>query len=257
MAVSGRNIVRYGGNTTCFDVEAAPRHRLIVDAGTGLRNLERNLDLSLPHEFTIVFSHFHLDHIVGLPMFKPLYDAKHRFTFCAVPRDGMGVSDLIHGAYRPPWWPITIHDAFASKVFREISGPFAVGGLTVTPTSLHHPQGGTGYRIDGTRRSIVVATDHEAGERRIDRRLIELASGADVLIHDGQYTPEEYPTKVGWGHSTWKTAAETAREAGVQRLVLTSHDPDRSDDGVDEQVRMARRVFPMTSGAFEGMTLKL
>ena len=257
MAVSGKQYLRYGGNTTCFGIDAAPKHHLIVDAGTGLRNFERSVDLSVPQEFSIVLSHFHLDHLIGLPLFKPLYDPKHRITFYGVPRDGMGVADLLHGAYRPPWWPITIHDALAATVFREVEGPFAVGGLSITPVGLHHPQGGTGYRIDGTRRSVVIATDHEAGEKRIDRRLVDATRGADVLIHDGQYTPAEYPTRAGFGHSTWQTAAETAREAGVQRLVLCSHDPDRTDDKIDEHVQEARRIFTMTAAAHEGMTIKL
>ncbi|MDX1691348.1 MAG: MBL fold metallo-hydrolase [Acidimicrobiia bacterium] len=257
MAVSGKRFQRYGGNTTCYSVEVAPRHLLVVDAGTGLRSLERTLDLDEPHEFDIVFSHVHLDHVIGLPLFGALYDGRHRLTFHGAPREGLRMTDLLHGAYRPPWWPITIHDAPATTLFRDVDGPFAVGPLTLTPIDLHHPQGSTGYRIDGARRSIVIATDHEAGERRIDRRLAEASRGAAVLVHDAQYTPDEYRDRRGYGHSTWETAAEAAVGAGVKRLVLTSHDPNRSDEAVDEIVQSARRIFPMTAGAHEGMTIPL
>jgi len=147
--------------------------------------------------------------------------------------------------------------AVALKAEELSAGAIDAWGLRVTPEGLHHPQGAMAYRIDGPERSIVIATDHEAGSAA-DADLLELARGADVLIHDSQYTPEEYASrKVGWGHSTWEDAAAVAEAAGVGQLVLTSHDPDRTDEEVDGIVTKARERFPNTEGAWEGLTLPL
>jgi ribonuclease BN (tRNA processing enzyme) len=127
----------------------------------------------------------------------------------------------------------------------------------ITPVEARHPQGCRGYRLDG-QKSVMIATDHEAGDDDVDARIAEAGRDADVLIHDGQYTTEEYRRdRRGWGHSTWATAVDAARNAGAARLVLTSHDPTRTDDQVDEIVKQARGVFPLTSGAHEGMTIPL
>jgi len=114
------------------------------------------------------------------------------------------------------------------------------------------------FRLEGHQRSIVIATDHEAGNTETDARLVALASGADVLIHDAQYTPEELrTTRKGWGHSSFESAVRTAQDAGVSQLVLTSHDPDRSDAEVDQLRGMARAMFPHTDAAYEGMTIPI
>jgi ribonuclease BN (tRNA processing enzyme) len=257
MAVSGARYQRYGGNTHSLDVEVEPGHRLVFDCGTGLRSLQDELGAEVPGELTIFLTHYHWDHIQGLPMFGPLDADSVDLVFYGPRWEGRGVAELLGDVVRPPWFPRSLERAAANISYREPTGPVRVGDLTVTPIPLRHPQGATGYRLEGSERVIVLAFDHEAGDDAVDRQLAEAAAGADVLFHDAQYLPEEGVARAGWGHSTFETAAECARAAGVRRLVLTSHDPERSDDDMDRMVRRARSCFPLTTAAHEGMTVPI
>ena len=237
--------------------EVEPDHHLVVDGGSGLRNLRARLG-SGPQRFTFVLTHYHWDHLQGLPMFPPLYDESSVVTFVGRGADADAVAGYLRGVLQPPWFPVAIDDSPADVRYRALDGDLEVGPVRVRHTPLQHPQSSTAYRLDGVASSIVVATDHEAGDGAVDAALIELASGADVLMHDGQYTPEEQATvRRGWGHSTWEQAAAAANASGVGRLVLTSHDPDRADDEIDDLVAAAAELFPATEAAFEGLTLPL
>jgi len=130
--------------------------------------------------------------------------------------EGMTVREAIDGALRPPWFPVPVCESPAKKTYTDLDGePFEVDGLQVTPIWLHHPQGVTGYRIQSGDRVLVIATDHEAGDAEADARLVEAARGANLLVHDAQYTDSQYSEHEGWGHSTWRQAIETAQQAGV------------------------------------------
>ena len=257
MCVSGEQYRRYGGNTTCFFAEVEPRHHLVVDAGTGIRSLQHDLTGEAPRRFSLFFTHYHWDHLQGLPAFLPLYDPAITIDIHAAAIDGRPPREIIRGVLQPPWWPVSIDEARATLRYHVLDGPVSVGDITVTHAALSHPQGVVGYRLEG-RRDVVVATDHESGDTAADGRLRDLARGAAVLIHDAQYTPEERRrSRRGWGHSDWEGATAAARSADVGRLVLTSHDPDRSDDQVDTIRGLARSRFPKTDAAFEGMTIPL
>ena len=256
--VSGAQYRRYGGSTTCLVTEAGPGHYLVVDCGAGVRALGDRLPQDSALEFTVFFTHYHWDHIEGLPTLEALNDARHRFTFYGPKWDGADVGEILDRVVRPPWFPVTMRERPAGVMYRELVSPMRVGRLTVLAVPLNHPQGSTGYRLEAGGRSVVIATDHEAGDPEVDARLAEVAEGVDVLIHDGQYTAEEYqgPRK-GWGHSTWEGAVAAAEACGAGRLVLTSHDPSRTDDQVDDIVRLARARFPLTAAAYPGMTIPL
>ncbi len=259
MPVSGSNTDRHGGHTLCIDIDTGDTSMVLIDAGTGIARLHREGAPEHVSDYHVFFTHYHWDHIQGLLFFRPLYEEENTFAFYGHGWNGMGSREAIEGALRPPWFPVSIQDTAAHKRYVTIDRTvFEIGSLRVTAAPLRHPQGVTSYRIDGPNRSVVVATDCERGDDEADDSLLQLATGADLLVHDAQYSPEEYEDHyVGWGHSTWAQAAQAAQEAGVRELILVSHDPARTDDEIDGLVELTRATFPNTKAAFEGMQIEL
>jgi ribonuclease BN (tRNA processing enzyme) len=235
-----------------------PDEPIIVDAGTGLA-FSAELVTGRPTHHHVLLTHFHLDHLLGLQTFRPFFGEEHRFTFYGFASDREQLREAIAGVFADPWFPIALRDVASHTEFVALDGrPFWLGPVLVNVARLHHPQGVTGFRLTHGRRSAVIATDHEAGQPGIDDRLVEFALGADVLIHDAQFTPEEHQALYdGWGHSTWKDAVRIAAEAGVGRLVLTSHDPFRTDDEIDQIVGLARHEFHDVEAAYEGLAIPM
>ena len=258
MPVSGTSTSRHGGRTTCFSVDLGGGELLIIDCGTGL-TLADDLQPTAPTLFHVFLTHYHLDHVIGLPMYRPLFSPGNTFVFHGPVPEGRTIEEAVAAPFAGTLFPVSLADAAAEKRFVTVGDdPVEIGALTVTPFPLRHPQGATGYRLDSGTRSVVIATDHETGDPTFDTRLIEVATGADVLIHDAQYTPDEYEARrIGWGHSTWSHAVDIAVAAGVRRLVLTSHDPFRSDGAVDAIVNDASSRFGDVVAAYEGMTIPL
>lgn len=257
--VSGPQYCRYGGATTCFEVSLGDDHRLLIDMGTGALRLHDDLPLDRPLRFSVFLTHLHWDHTQALPFFKPLYGPHNRFDFYGHPAGGLDMEEALDLVMRPPWFPVNFRSLPAQRRFHDLEErPVEIEGFHIIPDRLHHPDGVTAYRIERNGSALVIATDTEHGDPRSDGRLLELARGADVLVYDAQYLPLEYETeKVGWGHSTWREAVTLAKEAGVGRLILTSHDPSRSDDEVDAIADRARAEFAATEAAYEGMTFRV
>ncbi len=203
-------------------------------------------------------THFHWDHIQGLPFFAPIYRRTTHIRFVAAPPDGMSLEAALGNALRPPWFPVPFLEAPARMTFERLTDQVVrVGGVEVVSAALRHPGGVRAFRLAAGARALVLATDIEAGDPAADAALRALANGAAVLVHDAQYTPGEWTaSRRGWGHSTWEHAGDMAAAAGVERLVLTSHDPARTDDDVDSIVRAARRRFAATEAAFEGQVIE-
>jgi phosphoribosyl 1,2-cyclic phosphodiesterase len=256
MSVSGKQYLRYGGNTTCFQLPLEGQ-QVIFDCGTGLRTVQHDVGRA-EQQFVVFLTHYHWDHLQGIPVFAPYYMPGNSFTFYG-PKPAAGtVSEVIDAVIRPPWFPVAFSDSMAEVSCVEVPAEVTIGPVRVRAVGLQHPDPVVGYRIDGPRRSIVIATDHEAGTNEVDTRLVDLATGADVLIHDAQYTPDDYlDRRIGWGHSTWEHAAKIAEAAGVAELILTSHDPDHDDDAIDAIQAQARAEFANTTAVFEGMRIPL
>jgi phosphoribosyl 1,2-cyclic phosphodiesterase len=253
---------RYGGHTTCFEVVFADGHRLIVDGGSGLLRLHARMVEEMPGQSldaTLLLTHMHWDHIQGLPFFPPVYQPRSRLRVIGAAPAGFSVASAVQGAIQPPWFPVRLSDSPAQITYEAISTtPVEVGEAVVRGVPLHHPGGVTGYRIEADGRSVVVATDVEAGDAASDSALVALAEGADLLVHDAQYTMAEWTTtRRGWGHSTWEHAVDLANAAGVGRLLLTSHDPDRTDDAIDAIIALSRAQFSATDAAREGDVIDL
>jgi phosphoribosyl 1,2-cyclic phosphodiesterase len=244
-----------GGNTACVEVTAGDT-RIIIDAGTGLRTLGNERIAHGPRHSTILLSHLHWDHIAGLPFFTPIYVPGHRVELASGPNGVMSLDEAMRRVFRAPFFPVEWCDLTGQVTTRELkpNERFEIGDITVTMAKLNHPDPVYGFRLEHGGQSIVYATDTEHFSC-IDPTLKRLAAGADILIYDAQYTPAEYPSRVGWGHSTWEAGAELARAAGVPQLVLFHHDPGRTDAQLAEIEAEARAALPGTIAAREGLIL--
>ena len=249
---------RYGGQTSCFTVEN-DQGIVVIDAGTGIRDfgLQLNERKVLP-PITILFTHFHLDHVIGLPAFRPLLRKDASITFMGHPTITGDWQRALQTLMGKPFWPVGLQDVEAHVQFRNLpdDGALQLNGSTLTWCPIWHPQMCLSYKIATPNATIVLATDREHGEARFDESFMAFARRADILIHDAQYTPEEHPSRYsGWGHSTWEQSAQIAHQLSAKRLILTSHDPSRTDEALDQIVAQAARIFPNTQAATERMVL--
>ena len=170
----------------------------------------------------------------------------------------MGAAEALYMLLRPPLFPVPYDEVPARCRFADLAGPLAVGPLRVSTIELRHPGGASGFRLEGEAGSVVLATDHESGDEAADDALAAFARGADVLFHDSQYTRDQLRgPREGWGHSSFAAAAAIAARAGVGRLVLTSHDPSRQDDELEEFVAKVRKHFPAAEAARPGLSFPL
>jgi len=250
-----------GGNTSCIEIRAGGE-LLVLDGGTGLRGLGNALG-SGAVEATFLFSHVHWDHIQGIPFFAPIFRPDTRLAMWGAPQH-MSLEEVMHRQMCGPNFPVALDRVPARLSFHPITvgGEANLGPYRVTATPLEHPNGVLAYRIEVGGRSIVYATDNEHPADGVDPRLVALATGADVLIYDAQYTPDEYagragPSRRGWGHSTWTEGVAAARAAGVGQLVLFHHDPSHDDATIDQIEDDAAVALPGTIAAREGLTIEL
>jgi phosphoribosyl 1,2-cyclic phosphodiesterase len=207
----------------------------------------------------IFLTHFHWDHVQGTPFFLPLYRETNEFQFYSVRRQESDLRAAIEGQMANPFFPVNMTILRSVRHFQDIDyGSLAVGAAVVRSAPLNHPQGCAAYRIEADGRVFVLATDTEPGSPLHDRSVRDLAAGADVLVYDAQYTPEQLRSdRKGWGHSSWLEGTRIAKECGVKHLFLFHHDPDHDDEFVDGLVEKARSEFPHTTGAAEGLEVDL
>ena len=246
----------YGGNTPCLEIRAADNQVIIFDAGTGIRNLGEALFKEFegqPLKLNVFLTHYHWDHIQGLPFFRYLYHPGTEITFHAAGRLG-SIHERLHGQMHVPYFPVDF-DSIASRVrFVELDEESAhqVGDLRVTPFPMYHPQGAAGYRVEAPQGVIVYASDLEPGDGKLDRVVRELSEGADTLVYDSQFTPEEYVLHQGWGHSHFAEAVAVARDARVKQLVLFHHDPFHDDHALARIEADTQALFENALAAREG-----
>lgn len=254
----------YGGNTPCLELRAPTGEILIFDAGTGARPLGTALVQEQQRKGTppqdsrvdIFLTHFHWDHIQGIPFFAPLYQQENHIRFFSHAPIGP-LKQVLEGQMAKPYFPVNFESATHHREFIELSAEgWNQSGLRIQPFLLNHPQGSSGYRIEAEGTVLVYATDHEHGIPELDSGLRQFAEGADLLIYDAQYTPEEYEQHRGWGHSTWTEAVSVAQDAKVKQLVLFHHDPSHNDEAVRRIMEQARRKFANTLAAREGWTIE-
>ncbi len=262
LASPGNGTLKTGGNTSCVEVKCADE-TVIFDLGTGLRPLGLALMKRAPVKASLFLSHYHWDHIAGLPFFAPAYDPKSELIIHGATRRGRDVRQILSGQMIDPYFPVDLGvlNAHLRFVTLQDGGLAHLGETTVRAAELNHPGGALGFRLEHGGRSRVYATDFEHGTSA-DDRLVELARGADLLVFDAQYTPAEYVgngamSKKGWGHSTYEVGAEIARRAGVKKLALYHHAPDRDDKGIEKLAALAKRLHPGAFAAREGLEVAL
>ena len=259
IAAAGSRTVRYGGNTTCFEVETADGV-FIIDAGSGIRALGARLRRDEVKEAHILFTHCHWDHIQGIPFFSPLYDGEFTAHLCSVKETlpSEALREVLRSQMTPPTFPVPWDVLRATTIFKELSGNHIMVGQTkISWVELNHPDLVVAYRFESGGRSVVFATDIEHPESGADPRLGACAKGADVLAYDAQYTPEEYERCRGFGHSTWTVGVKVAQLADVGQLILTHHDPGHDDLFLDELQAKAQAELPGTTLAREGNRMTL
>lgn len=249
----------FGGNTACVEIRSDSGQLAIIDGGTGIRNLGTALAQQYRQERLSVhlfLTHYHWDHIQGIPFFVPLYRSDNEITFYAHADLGP-LRERLVGQMCKPYFPVSLEVAGPRRFVEIDQASVQIGDFTIYPFELNHPQGAYGYRIESSGHSLVYASDLEHGHERLDGVLRRHAEGADMLIYDAQYTPEEYEAHRGWGHSTWREATRAARDAAVKQLVLYHHDPWHNDQTMLEIGRKAKAEFEHTVVGSEGLVADL
>lgn len=258
----GRGTVRVGGNTSCVEVRTTEGDLLILDAGTGIRPL--GLALEAQHAERIIghlfLSHTHWDHIQGLPFFAPARRRGNRFTIIGAKRMNERLERVLAGQYMDTYLPFSLREMEADILIKEIrDGETVVLGehSLVTARRLDHPGGVFAYRIQCGELAVVYATDLRHPLGGIDERLVELARGTDLLIHDAHFGPEDAALYPHWGHSSWVQAIAVAEAACARRLAFFHYSPTDTDDTLEMIEKEAQARFPQAFLSREGMTIEL
>lgn len=251
--------VRYGGNTSCLEVNVDGTS-IILDAGTGIRNLGQSLLERGVKEAKILLTHTHWDHINGFPFFTPAYAPNHNFEIRAGHLyDAGGVERVLAGQMARPTFPVPLTALQAELKFTDFRAgeTFKVNGVTVKTAPLQHPDGATGYRIEAAGRSFCYITDTEHVPGEPDENILDLIRGANLVVYDSTYTDEEFPKHIGWGHSTWQEGVRLAKAANVERLAIFHHDPYHDDDFMDSVAEQAKAEWDGAFVAVEGMQVDI
>ena len=252
--------LEFGGNTSCVEITIGDRH-IILDAGTGLRLLGKRLLADGVKSATLLLSHTHLDHISGFPFFGPAFQSGFRFHVVAGHlNEGTSIGTVLARQMERPLFPVPMRTMGCDLSFIDLAphGRLDLGdGIEVRTAPLNHPDGATGYRISDGHHSVAYVTDTEHVAGRVDANILELIRDVDLFLYDSTYTDEEYPSKVGWGHSTWREGVNLARKAHVGQLILFHHEPDHEDAIMRRIEAEAQAEYPSCVAAREGTTITL
>ena len=246
--VCGKKYLKYGGSTTCLELRSQKNELIVVDAGTGIRLLGKELIKNSHNRFTMLFTHSHWDHVMGFPFFAPLYSKKTRIRIMGCSFSSDSVREIIAKTMQPPGFPVKFEEISAKFEFDSVRATgWDIGHVRIVPVELSHPNRGLGYKFLEDGRSFVFLTDNELGfihpDGRSPQDYAAFCRGADLLVHDADYKDGEYPRRKTWGHSTYRQAVNLALAAGVSVLGLFHHNQDRSDAEVDAAVAECSRIF--------------
>ncbi|HRT61600.1 MAG TPA: MBL fold metallo-hydrolase [Syntrophales bacterium] len=259
--VSGEEYNVYGGDTTCMEIRTKDDRIIIVDAGSGIRRLGKQLVEEGRHGFDIIFTHAHWDHLLGFPFFRPLYMRNADLRIHGCPFAEPFVEGMLGKVMSSPNFPVDFSDVKASIRYAQgCAEMFMIGSVRVEPIAISHPNQGNGYKFTEGGKAFVFITDNELGHIHDGglpfEAYLAFSKGADLLIHDAEYTDGEYKKYKGWGHSTWQRALELAVRAEVRQFGLFHHNPDRTDGEIDAIVEACRRAAARRGARLEIFAVK-
>ena len=254
--VSGKQYLKYGGNSTCLEIRTNDDKILIVDAGSGIREAGNSFLAAGRHDFTLLLTHAHWDHIMGFPFFKPIFSRKTNLNIWGCPFAQSSIKEMLSRIMAPPNFPVKFDAIHANISYQDACvESYTFGSMIITPIALSHPNQGTGYKFEEDGKSFVFLTDNELGykhEGGLDfQDYLEFSRDADLLMHDAEYKEEEYKKTRSWGHSVYKDAVNLALDAGVKKLGLFHHNQERFDAEIDEIVNDCREEITMRGKKME------
>lgn len=252
--------IAFGGNTSCVEIRINDR-LIILDAGTGIRNLGNQLLKEEMRSFDILLSHTHWDHMNGFPFFAPAYNPACEISIKAGHLiDQGGIERVLSGQMTQPMFPVPLaamNSRMKIEDFRTGDVLQMGDGIEIKTAMLNHPNGATGYRVEHNGRSLCYITDTEHVPGEPDQNILALIEGADMVIYDSTYTEEEFPEKIGWGHSTWNEGVKLCQMAGAGSMAIFHHDPDHEDSFMDKIEADARSEWDNVFAAREQMEVEL
>lgn len=251
--VADKEHLTFGGHTSCSSLSLSKERHILLDAGTGITQFGEHLKKKNPEDgysLHLLLTHFHLDHIIGLPFFDPLYSPKCFITFYSTLNPAR-VKKILTGLMSGKFFPVHFNKTEAKKTFKKIPPQgLTIENVEIKTHALHHPQGSVAYRLIQNGTSVVLATDTEHPAAGVEEGLAKFAEKTDYLIYDAMFTPEEYENgKKGWGHSTWEAGVRLASDAKASNLILSHFNPKHADNQIDLFLSEAKKDFPETYGA--------
>lgn len=269
-ATTAKEFSKYGGNTSCVEITEGIQH-IILDAGTGIRSLGKE---NPRHQKThhIFLSHYHFDHIVGLPFFGPLHQKENTVHLYGPEGDQHSLRQTIGTLFAKEFFPVPLRLLPAKIRFHALGRKrFRIGPFSITSLPINHPSSTLGYFMETNQHKVAYLTDHEPMRQfrhlrqsptSYEKALLQLLKETDLLIQDAQFTDTHYPAHRGWGHTSWSEAIRLAEKAGVKKLIFFHHDPDQTDRSLEQEwkrlkTRRGTKRFPEICLAKEGETLCL
>ena len=269
LAAPGPETVRYGGNTSCLEVRTTDERLFVIDAGTGIRGLGLALGNNRPERIDLLLTHLHLDHIEGLGFFGPIWEKDCEVHIWGPASGGHSLRDRVATYFSPPLFPVHLDRIPAQLIFHDVpEEEWELGSLRLRAQPVNHPGPTVGYRLEENGKVLSYISDHEPA-LGVDLETVSpdwisgysLAERADVLFHDAQYTEDEYPERVGWGHSSVAHTVTFALIAKVRRLLMFHHDPLHSDAQLESMLVRARELWGQERNglalSYEGMEIEV
>jgi phosphoribosyl 1,2-cyclic phosphodiesterase len=245
IAVSNKYTKKHGGNTTCIYIESRSGDTIIIDAGTGIRDLGSDLLGQGKRKLHLLFTHYHWDHIQGFPFFTPIFLKATELTILG-PSEEVSAEKALSYQMTMPYFPTDLSSLPAKIVFKPLKKTLTIGSIEIDTIVNNHPNHTRGFRFTEGKKSFAFLTDnelHAQNGKTPYEEFVKFIGGTDLFIHDAQYTEEIYKKRLGWGHSTYQQVAELARDAGVKQCMITHHDHSSTDKFIEKNIRDIRKKY--------------